>query len=127
METGTLLRFDADRGFGFIAPDSGDGKDLFMHVSGLEDPGDQYKIKPGHTKVQFRRAATDKGPKAIRVSIIDGAGGQQPVVEYEDDEPYDDGEAVMPTVQAWQQLWDEFSKTAFESFMELARANGWVR
>ena len=31
MATGTVKNFDADRGFGFIAPDTADG-DIFIHI-----------------------------------------------------------------------------------------------
>ncbi len=35
MATGTLKRWNADRGFGFIKDDSG-GPDIFMHVTALQ-------------------------------------------------------------------------------------------
>ena len=37
-ETGTVKWFDAERGYGFIARDSG-GQDVFVHVSALERSG----------------------------------------------------------------------------------------
>jgi CspA family cold shock protein len=37
-ETGTVKWFNAERGYGFIARDSG-GKDVFVHVSALERSG----------------------------------------------------------------------------------------
>jgi len=38
MPTGTVKWFNATKGYGFIAPESG-GKDVFVHVSALERSG----------------------------------------------------------------------------------------
>jgi CspA family cold shock protein len=59
---GVVTRYDADKGFGFITPDSG-GADLFVHVSVVsgEDP-----LVKGE-RVRFKVRQSDKGPQADRV------------------------------------------------------------
>ncbi|NNE80376.1 MAG: cold-shock protein [Silicimonas sp.] len=40
MANGTVKWFNAQKGFGFIAPESG-SKDIFVHISALEQAGIQ--------------------------------------------------------------------------------------
>ncbi|MGR3491860.1 MAG: cold-shock protein [Shimia sp.] len=48
MPTGTVKWFNTDKGYGFIAPETG-GKDVFVHIraleaSGLRDLQDNQKV-----------------------------------------------------------------------------------
>ena len=58
MATGTVKWFNGDKGYGFIAPESG-GKDVFVHVSAVEQAGMRtlnegqkisYEVKPDRGK-----------------------------------------------------------------------------
>ncbi len=50
MNTGTVMWFNNQKGFGFIQPDDG-GKDVFVHISAVERAG-MYDLKEGQ-KVSF--------------------------------------------------------------------------
>ena len=62
---GTVARFDAERGFGFITPDAG-GTDLFVHVSVVR--GDEV-LEEGD-RVRFKVRQSDRGPQADRVELV---------------------------------------------------------
>ena len=66
METGTVKFFNDTKGFGFIEPDNNsNGKDLFVHVSGLA-PGVEINQ---NDKVTFDIGDGKKGPMAINVEL----------------------------------------------------------
>lgn len=62
---GVVARFDADRGFGFIAPDAG-GADLFVHVSVVRDG----EVLQEGDRVRFQVRQSDRGPQADRVERV---------------------------------------------------------
>ncbi len=64
---GAVKFFNADRGFGFIAPDKG-GPDVFLHVSSLSRSGLQPPMDG--QRVRFSIRAGKKGPEAANVSYI---------------------------------------------------------
>ena len=66
MSQGTVKWFNDQKGFGFISAD--DGTDYFVHFSGIVSDG--YKSLPEGAKVQFEIESTDKGPRAVQVSVI---------------------------------------------------------
>ena len=62
---GVVARYDADRGFGFIAPDAG-GADLFVHVSVIR--GAEALHQGDRVRYQVRQS--DRGPQADRVERV---------------------------------------------------------
>ncbi len=61
---GTVKWFNADKGFGFIAPDDG-GDDLFVHHSEVRTGG--YASLTEGQKVEFQVGQGRKGPCATNV------------------------------------------------------------
>jgi CspA family cold shock protein len=55
-----------DKGFGFITPD-GEDKDVFFHMSDLN--GVQFNDLQVGQAVTFEVAQSDKGPKAVNVTL----------------------------------------------------------
>jgi len=64
MAKGTVKWFNADKGFGFIAPDDG-GDDLFVHHSEIRTNG--YASLNEGQKVEFQVGQGRKGPCATNV------------------------------------------------------------
>lgn len=67
MPEGTVKWFNADKGFGFIAPDEG-GDDLFVHFSEIQAQG--YKSLDEGQKVKFEVGEGRKGPQAQQVQPL---------------------------------------------------------
>jgi cold shock protein len=63
MENGTVKWFNESKGFGFIQRP--DGKDVFVHFSGIS--GDGYKTLSEGDQVTFEVQEGPKGPQAVNV------------------------------------------------------------
>jgi CspA family cold shock protein len=61
MPTGTVKFFNADKGYGFIAPDDG-GPDSFVHISAVERSGMATLTRD--QRVQFEVEADKRGKMA---------------------------------------------------------------
>jgi len=66
MATGTVKWFNAQKGFGFIAPDGG-GADAFVHISAVERAG-LSDLREGQ-KVGFELVADRKSGKMAADSL----------------------------------------------------------
>ena len=64
--TGTVKWFNASKGYGFIARDS--GQDVFVHQSAIQAEG--YRTLEEGQRVEFEVDAGDKGPKAVNVKAL---------------------------------------------------------
>jgi cold shock CspA family protein len=67
MATGTVKWFNADKGFGFIAPDDGTA-DVFAHFSAIEGGG--YRSLDENQKVEFDSERGQKGPQATSIRVL---------------------------------------------------------
>lgn len=64
MATGTVKWFNAEKGFGFIAPDGG-GDDVFAHYSNINTTG--FRSLSENQKVEFEITQGDKGLQASNI------------------------------------------------------------
>ncbi len=66
MATGTVKWFNAEKGFGFIAPDTG-GADAFVHISAIERAGING-LREGQ-KLRFELVADQKSGKSVAENL----------------------------------------------------------
>lgn len=64
MAQGVVKFFNADKGFGFITPDSG-GTDVFAHFSAIQGRG--YRSLNEGQEVEFEVNDGPKGPQASEI------------------------------------------------------------
>jgi cold shock protein len=67
MTVGTVKWFNADKGYGFIQPES--GEDVFVHFSAIQSSG-YRSLNEGQT-VEFDVAQGPKGPQAANVRPVE--------------------------------------------------------
>ncbi|GCD18717.1 cold-shock protein [Cellulomonas fimi] len=67
MPVGTVKWFNAEKGFGFIAPEDG-GPDVFAHYSAIQTSG--YRSLEENQKVQFDVTQGPKGPQASNITPL---------------------------------------------------------
>jgi CspA family cold shock protein len=68
MAIGTVKWFNAEKGYGFIAPEDGSA-DLFVHYSEIEAQGG-FRSLEENQQVEFEVGQGNKGPQATRVRVI---------------------------------------------------------
>ena len=67
MATGIVKWFNAENGFGFIAPDDGSA-DVFVHYSEIQGSG--FRTLEENQKVEFEIGEGAKGPQAQNVTAL---------------------------------------------------------
>src|SRR5215207_8146275 len=67
MAVGTVKWFNADKGYGFIAPES--GEDVFVHFSAIQSAG--YRSLEEGQAVEFDVTSGPKGPQAANVRPLE--------------------------------------------------------
>jgi cold shock protein len=66
MTVGTVKWFNADKGYGFISPES--GEDVFVHFSAIQADG--YRSLEEGQAVEFDITQGPKGPQAANVRPV---------------------------------------------------------
>ena len=66
MTVGTVKWFNADKGYGFISPES--GEDVFVHFSAIQTSG--YRSLDEGQAVEFDVTQGPKGPQAANVRPV---------------------------------------------------------
>jgi CspA family cold shock protein len=67
MTTGTVKWFNADKGFGFIAPDDGSA-DVFAHFSAITSGG--FRSLEENQRVEFDTEQGQKGLQAANIRVV---------------------------------------------------------
>ncbi len=67
MAQGTVKWFNAEKGFGFIAPEDGSA-DVFVHYSEVQGTG--FRTLEENQKVEYTVSQGPKGPQAEGVRVL---------------------------------------------------------
>ncbi|MBB1316387.1 excalibur calcium-binding domain-containing protein [Shewanella sp. SR43-4] len=67
MERGTIVRWNTEKGFGFIKPETGDNQDVFIHISTLKHMARKPIV--GDEILFHRENQPDGKVKAVKASI----------------------------------------------------------
>ncbi|MGO1274953.1 cold-shock protein [Corynebacterium variabile] len=67
MAQGTVKWFNAEKGYGFIAPNDG-GADVFVHYSEIQ--GNGFRSLEENQQVEFEIGEGAKGPQAQQVTAL---------------------------------------------------------
>jgi len=67
MATGTVKWFNETKGYGFIQPDDGRGKDVFVHISAVERAG--LRTLQDGQKISFDVEADRRSGKESAVNL----------------------------------------------------------
>ena len=67
MATGTVKCFNAQKGYGFIQPSGGGGRDVFVHISAVERAG-LRSLNEGQT-VEYEIESNRGKESAVRLKV----------------------------------------------------------
>ncbi|GLY02234.1 MULTISPECIES: cold shock domain-containing protein [Actinoplanes] len=129
MDSGTVLRFDAVRGYGFIAPDSG-GEDIFVHANDIGEL--KNRLRSG-TRVEYETEVGERGLKTSVLRIVTPSVARSPGAGDDDDDMCDVLLAQDFTAKVTEKLLhDAPTLTGAQivqvrrAMIELATRHGWV-
>jgi CspA family cold shock protein len=94
MIKGTIKFFSKAKGFGFISPDGGTGKDVFLPMAVITAAGVTH-LAAGQ-RISFETEPDAKGPKAVSLKLLD----EKPVPPPAENRPVDRPRPPAPRVEA---------------------------
>jgi cold shock CspA family protein len=131
--TGTVIKYDEARGYGFIAPDEG-GEDLFMHIRDVLGPEDSVTLR---ARVEFDVVDGARGLRATDVRAIGGSSLSGPSSSGTGRGDDDEGVDVLSEAAYSRHITDVLINTAptvnggqiveiRRAMIAFARKHGWV-